>query len=169
MKIRIQLQKRTIAGTLCSLPLLTLRVRDKHGIFLDMAFRLDTGADTTTIPVAMARREGIPFQEGELSSVQGLAGLAQRFRGRIHVRIAGRDYDWPCDFLQSPAVRGQGLAGRELPSVLGRAGFLNHFAFCLDGDSLTLTRLDPWRRRWQSLWRLLSNPFVRSFKPDEPI
>ena len=48
----------------------------------------------------------------------------------IHVLVAGREYDWPCDFLESALPT---PTGRALPAVLGRAGFLEAFEACVEG------------------------------------
>jgi len=163
------LQAHTIGGVVCPFPLLTLRVRDRYGGFVPIRFRIDTGADVTTIPVTKARNDRISFREGQPGRAQGLAGVVGLFRGRIHVLIAGRGYDWPCNFLQAPAVQGQGLGGQELPPVLGRAGFLEDFAFCLDDEHFTLTRQGTWRRWWRHRCSALWSSFGLLHEPTEPL
>jgi len=149
--------------------MLTLRVRDRYGILVPIRFRVDTGADVTTMLIPFARRKGIAFREDQPGRAQGLAGVIGRFRDRIQVVIAGRDYDWPCDFLQPPATTGQGLAGQGLPPVLGRAGFLDDFAFCLGKEYLTLTRLTAWQRWWQRRLPAIWSLFGLYRKPTEPL
>lgn len=79
-------------------------------------------------------------------------------RDRIQLVIAGREYEWPCDFVDVPAAA-QGRTPDPLLSlgVLGRAGFLDEFAFSLDSSYLILTRLGPFRRwsrrQLQRLWQ----------------
>ena len=54
----------------------------------------------------------------------GLVGQTTIYRDRIHVVIAGRKHDWLCDFVKLPAASEARQQPRELPPVLGRAGFL---------------------------------------------
>jgi hypothetical protein len=58
--------------------------------------------------------------------------------------IAGRDYDWPCDFVESATDPETHRPLRELSSVLGRAGFLQEFDIRIESAHLTVRRrTDP--------------------------
>jgi hypothetical protein len=139
--------------------MVTLGVRDRYGTLANIPFRIDTAADFTTVPIALAERDGIPFRHSAPGQVQGLAGAVEKFRDRIRLVIAGREHEWPCDFVKAPSLAEPGRTLPELDSVLGRAGFLQEYAFCMDDRYLVLTRLGPlrrwWRRQVYSLWEKL--------------
>jgi hypothetical protein len=148
MKIRIRLRERTLDGIDCAYPALKLRVRDRFGLLVELLFSLDTAADFTTMPLATARREGIPYSERHPGRSRGLAGSVPKFRDRIRLQIAGREHDWPCDFVAEPAGAEPGAAEANLTPVLGRAGLLQDYAVAIDHGYLILTRLGTFRR-WQ--------------------
>jgi len=155
MTIRLPLTNREAAGIRCPYPVVKLRVRDRYGAWVDLRFRIDTQADLTTMPITLARREGIPFGTDHPGTAYGLTGAVTKFRDRVCLRIAGREHEWPCDFVTSPSPESGPLP--ELSAVLGRAGFLDEYAVALDSGFLILKRLGPWRRRWRRLlhavWR----------------
>jgi hypothetical protein len=103
MKVRIPLEERTVAGIDCPFPLVRLRVCDRFGATAAIPFRVDTAADLTAIPIDLARQQAIPFQEQVQASVVGLVGRTKKYRDRIRLVIAGREHDWPCDFVEVPA------------------------------------------------------------------
>jgi hypothetical protein len=157
MKIRIPLVKRTVAGFPCPEPVVRLWVRDRYGALAAVVFRVDSQADLTTIPIQVAEREGIPFSSNHLGTAYGLVGAIPKFRDRVRLRIAGRDHEWPCDFVTSPAPQPDSLSFPVLTPVLGRAGFLAEYAATIDSGFLVLTRLGPLRRWWRrclhAVWR----------------
>jgi hypothetical protein len=53
--------------------------------------------------------------------------------------------------------------------VLGRAGFLEAFDFCIHGDALTLTRRGSFPYWLDRICTLLSLPFVRARSSEEPL
>lgn len=147
MTIRLRLTDREIAGVRCPYPMLQLRVHDRYGGWVDLPFRVDTQADLSAIPIAIARREGIPFETVHPGTAYGLTGAVTKYRDRIPLRIEGREYEWPCDFVTSASALPEGRSRSDLSAVLGRAGFLDEYAVALDSGFLILTRLGPWRRR----------------------
>jgi hypothetical protein len=163
MKRKILLSPRHPGSNVLA-PMVTLLVRTRYGTFAPLPFAVDSGADTSALPVDLAQREGIlfPRTEAARSVATGLVGAVERYRGLIHVRLFGEEFDWPCDFLDAPPhtapiVRAYG--------VLGRAGFLGAFRFCLDDRWLTLAR----RRGALPWWRLLLPRFAREHAPDLPL
>src|SRR5438552_13821700 len=106
MKIRLKLQDRAVDGLPCPFPVVTLHVRDKHGTLAELDFRVDTQADFTVIPLAIAQRNALSFSEENRRRVLGLAGEVETFRGRVQIVLAGREHDWPCEFVKLP-VRSQ--------------------------------------------------------------
>ncbi len=114
MRARLALQERTSAGEPCPTPVVRLKVRDRYGTFADMQFRVDTQADVTAIPTRLAEREAIPFAKVREGTARGIAGRVKKYRDRIRLVIAGREHDWPCDFLE-PATDPQ--TGQPLPDL----------------------------------------------------
>jgi hypothetical protein len=157
MKERLELRPRSVQGIECPFPVVKLRVRDKYGSLAEFDFRVDTQADFTSIPVQRARREGIPFSETQEHAVIGLVGETTAYRDRVRIIIAGREHDWPCEFVQSPAPREAGQPPGELLPALGRAGFLDEYAIAVDSGFLIITRIGPIRRCVRrclhALWR----------------
>jgi hypothetical protein len=130
MKVRIPLRPRSVEGIVCPFPVVRLRVRDRYGELAELDFRVDTQTDFTTIPVATAQREFIPFSEARERMAVGLVGETTTYRDRVRIVIAGREHDWPCEFVKTPV--GPGQQPRELLPALGRAGFLEEYAISVD-------------------------------------
>jgi hypothetical protein len=143
MKARIPLLNHTSGDIACPLPCVRLRAQDRYGLFTPILFRVDTGADFTTIPIPLARRNGIPFSERDERRAIGLVGATRMFRDRFRVVIAGRTHEWPCNFIDVPA---EAAGHPSLSPVLGRAGFLDEYAFAIDSGYLIITRLGRIRR-----------------------
>jgi hypothetical protein len=169
MKRSIPLTEYWVGGIKCPLPAFTIQVRDRYGLYVPMLFRIDTAADFSTILASIARDKGLPFREHAVGRVRGLAGVVERYRDRIHVNIADREYDWPCDFLRAPVSASHETTGHTLPPVLGRAGFLDEFGFCMDPESFTLTRLGPLRRWWRQCVHRSKSAFGRYYSPEVPL
>ncbi len=150
-------------------PFVRLGVRDRYGALVEPDFRVDTQADFTSIPVATARKEHIAFSERRERRVAGLVGETTAYCDHVHVVIAGRTYDWPCDFVNTPSEREAAAQPRVLPPTLGRAGFLGEYAVHIEGEYLTITRIGPirqWLRRHQEgLWKFLG----LVHPPDRPL
>lgn len=157
--IRLHLADREVAGISCPFPVVKLRVRDRYGGWVDLLFRVDTQADFTAMPIGLAERKGIPFATAHRGIAYGLTGTVEKFRDRVCLRIAGRDHEWPCDFVTPPTALPEGRLRSELLPVLGRAGFLDEYAVTLDSGFLILTRLGPLRRWWRrclhAVWEIL--------------
>ncbi len=148
---------------------------DRYLDFIPLTFVVDTASDFSAVPVWLARRKGIDFPRSEASRgvAGGLVGRVEKYLGSIHVAVAGEEFDWPCDFLDSPAppttprTAGQIRPG-ELP-VLGRAGFLAAFAIAIDGDCLTVRRRYADRPWWYRLGRSLLPDLARPRSVNEPL
>ncbi len=157
MKARLKMWGRTVDGMACPFPVVKLRVRDQYGFLVPLTFRVDTQADLSVIPLRTAQEERIPFSEERQGHAIGLVGETTRYRDRIHVVVAGREHDWPCDFVKVPVQRATGRPHPDLLPVLGRAGFLAEYAIAVDSGYLTITRIGPIRRwlrvRLQQLWK----------------
>jgi hypothetical protein len=133
---------------------------------VDLPFRIDTQADLTTLPIITAQREGIPFATDHSGTAYGLTGAVEKFRDRVRLQIAGREHEWPCDFVASPpGVRSL----PELSAVLGRAGFLDEYAVAIDSGYLILTRLGPLRRWWRRYLHAVWQRFGLVHPTDEPL
>jgi hypothetical protein len=146
MKYRIHLVEHESWDASSPLPQVTLRVYDRYDMLANTTFRIDTGADLTTLSVSFARRHGIPFTTDAPSRARGMVGVVTSYPGEIKIVLGGREHVWPCLFVDSPT---------ELDPVLGRAGFLDEYACAIDDGFLIITRLGPVRRflrRCLHLW-----------------
>jgi hypothetical protein len=112
--------------------MLTLWVRTQTRQFADLRVRVDSGAAITTVSLGPAQGLGllIPKKTVEFQ-VETATGKARQVRhpGRITVRLAefpGREFNWPCHFLEHQGVPPQ--------PVLGLTGVLDDLRICLDGS-----------------------------------
>jgi hypothetical protein len=163
MKIRIPLQPYFVDGKAAPRPLVLLRVRSHYGDYARIPCYLDTGADVTSIPISLAEQDGIPFQRTIEVPTVGLVGRTTSFRHTVHVAIGNREYDWPCNFINTPP------GARSRTAVLGRAGFLSVFNVSIVGEHVILTRRGSFADRWERLLSLLGRPFVRQCSFNEPL
>jgi hypothetical protein len=146
-----------------------LWVRDRYGAFVPLYFRIDTQADLATIPIDIAQAEGIPFTRNHPGTSYGLVGAVAKYRDRVRLRIAGREYEWPCDFVTSPSPSPERGSLPQLLPVLGRAGFLDEYVLALDSDFLILMRLGPLRRWWRRCLQLLWESLGLIHPIEEPL
>jgi hypothetical protein len=163
MKRRLRLVSRRIANIDCDRPEVTLWVRTRYQDYARVRFIVDTAADFTGLPISLAQLEGIEFSRAVTArgTAGGLVGAVEKYLGTIQVRIAGEEFDWPCDFLELPAQLPAALPqsprhrqARAVP-VLGRAGFLAAFAIYINGDCLLIHRRYTTRPWWYRLWKKL--------------
>ncbi len=98
-----------------------------------------------------------------------MTGAVRVFRDRIRVVIAGREHEWPCDFIQPAQDPETGQPLPELQPVLGREGFLHDYAICLDSGFLTVTRLTPLRRCWRRVLHALGKRLGWVHPLDRPL
>ncbi len=164
MSIRVPLSTRTSGGALCDRALVMLRVLTQFGDYAPLSFALDTGAEFSSIPINKALENHIRFDRSRPGMVGGLLGRTQRYRGSMHVLIAGRTHVWPCHFLQTPVD-----VGEDAMPVLGRAVFREDYDFCMDDEFVTLTRRSWCRRWWRRIAGSLSRPFVTCREADDPL
>ncbi len=122
-------------------------------------------ADLTGIPVSLAEDEGIAYPRDEHSrgSAGGLVGAVNRFRGPVHLRLFGEDFTWPCDFIEASR------SSDPKYGVVGRAGFLDAFHFCIKGKYLTLQRRLDDRPLWQRLLLSLLTFWTRTRPASQPL
>jgi hypothetical protein len=132
-------------------PNVTLLTRDRYGAFVEVKFKVDTGADCSAMTAAMARGLGIPFTQANEGTAAGLVGRVKKYRGELHIRLGGVVYTLPCDFTETPEGMSDREARARFGAVLGRLGFLDHFEVALDSDYLVLTRVGRLRRCWRLL------------------
>ena len=172
MKWRLPLVRRTLGGIDCPRPEVTLWVRSRYGDYAAIQFIVDTASDFTAIPIPQAQREGIAFPQSpaQRGTAGGLLGAVEKYLGALHVRIAGEEFDWPCDFLVLPPAGPESPAARQARTapVLGRAGFLGAYAIGINGDYLTIKRrpAGPW---WRRLGRALWPGLARNHSVTEPL
>jgi hypothetical protein len=167
MKVRIPLTERTVRGTACPRPEVTIRVRSRYRDFFPMRFAIDTGADVTAILIPRADSKGIPYQKTRPGRATGMVGTAAEFRDTIRVFLAGREYDWPCNFIE--ATGALATSSRERLPVLGRAGFLDAFNFGMGDGYFVLTRRGSLYHLSDRFWSLLGRAIVRRSTAAEPL
>ena len=99
MKWRLRLVRRTLGGIDCNRPDVTLWVRSRYGDYAKIRFIVDTASDFTAIPISLAQREGIAFPQSpaQRGTAGGLLGAVEKYLGALHVRIAGEEFNWPCE------------------------------------------------------------------------
>jgi hypothetical protein len=154
----VRLARRDFGLIRCDRPEVTLWVRSGYGDYVRVRFAIDTGADLAAMPVAFADQQGIRFRRHDSGSASGLAGRARRYQDEVGLLIGGEPFVWPCLFIETPPdVEG-------VMPVLGRAGLLDTFDFCLGRATCALSRRGRWRER---LWRLW--PWRRVHGPNEPL
>lgn len=177
IKRRIPLANRRLGQHECPRPEITLWVRSRYQEYTKIHFIVDTAADFTAIPIPLAQDEGLDFTRSEAlrSSVGGLVGRVEKYLGSLHVRIAGEEFDWPCDFLMQTALPSSQVSGtsprspRRYYAVLGRAGFLAAFAIAIGGKYLTIKRWHPGRSWWRQFWSLAWLERTRYHAIDDPL
>ena len=167
MKIRLHLVDRQASGGVASpFPMVTLLVRDAHGGIVPVRFHVDTGSDCCAIPVALARKVGIPFQHSQSTPVGGMVGTTLKYRDRLRVLIGGREHTWPCEFVE---VNTSVTLPKDMPqAVLGRAGLFDEYAVAIDAGFVIITRLGPVRRvvrRWLQWWWEVTGQIHSSKEP----
>ena len=163
MKRKIRLSFRRPNDERQDCPLVRIQVRSGHADLVIVSFCIDTGADFSALPLSLALKEKITVQRSEANRgiAAGLVGKVNRYRGMLPVRLFGENFTWPCDFLDSA-----GPTSVKQYGVIGRAGFLDDFAFCLDRPYFTL------RRRysgWRWLTAALLPPWTTRHEPDQPL
>src|SRR6266403_1905856 len=94
-------------------PDVTIEVQSKYGDFVPVLFRLDTGADLTTIPIPVAEEKGLSFTKDYPGTAIGFVGIAPKYAGTLLVRISGIEYDWPCDYTERPSAPGSSEPERK--------------------------------------------------------
>ncbi len=144
-------------------PLIRLEVRTQDGDFAWLEFLVDTGADVTSISVDLAQEKQLHYDTSRQSHSAGVGGHVLHYaNAAIRFRVVGKEHNWPCNFiLQSPlAPLAQGLPARrlrQLPPLLGRAGFLTDYQVCINDTHMTLRRRGPLSILWYRLRRWWSN------------
>ncbi len=165
MKWRIELDNSRGPGIGGQRPFVIIRVRSRYGDFAEVRFCIDTGADLTVVPVHLARKLGIAYPQDEHSRGRsgGLVGAVDRYRGSVPLRLFGEDFTWLCDFIESAQ------ATDHRYGVIGRAGFLDAFHFCIKGKYLTLERRLDDRPLWQRILLSVLSPWTRTHPADQPL
>jgi len=123
--------KETSFGRLSD-PKIPVAVRGTSGVRVER-FLLDTGADFALAPRWISRFVGLDWERLPQVAIRGVeqGGLSARL-GRLPIRLAGRDIEVRCFFLDEPAKL----------FILGRADFLDHFVLTIDQPRRRIA-LDP--------------------------
>jgi hypothetical protein len=145
--------------------MVTVLVRSRYLEYAKIPFVVDSGADLIALPIPFAQQEGIAFPRSEAARGRsgGLVGAVDHYRGSIHVRPFEEEFDWPCEFLDTPAGTPRKYG------VLGRAGFARAFKACTDDKYLTLQRNYRHRPWWYRLARSLWPDWAVYHSADQPL
>jgi hypothetical protein len=123
---------------------LDLLVCDNSQVWHAHTFRVDSGAEMTTLPAALAKARGLPFPQnpipGFLVTPPGGTTPEPVRAGFIKVQVVGMDgtqYWFPCYFLGDPDVpfdpNNPPPSGPK--SLLGLTGVINNIRIGFDGTS----------------------------------
>lgn len=114
-------------------PGVTVDVLLDSGQYLPIEFILDSGADCTIAPHALAQLTGNHLSSIPDAHMTGVAGISMPcFKGNLSLRIGGEKLDVRCLFTESDST----------PFLLGRIDFFSSFEILFDGNncSIVLTK-----------------------------
>jgi hypothetical protein len=155
MIVRVPLSDSPPGRASCPCPVVTLLVGSRYGEYAKIKFVIDTGADVAAMPIELANLSGLSFQREVEGISGGLVGTTVSYRDALRVLVGRCVYEWPCNFVRTPAGR------RASTAVIGRTGFLDAFDFSISDGYLVIIRRGSvayWCRR---ICSLLVRPFVR--------
>jgi hypothetical protein len=117
-----------------------LLIKDDRGVWHQETFRVDSGAEMTTMFAPLAKQLGVPTpQHAVPNAVHAQTGLEIR-SGVLRVQVVGMDateYAFPCFFLGDPS--GPPATPISPPAVprtlLGLSGVINQLRITFDGDA----------------------------------
>ena len=101
----------------------------KSGQYLPIEFILDSGADCTIAPHALAQLTGNHLSATPDASMTGIAGISMPcFKGNLSLKIDDQKFNVRCLFTDSD----------NTPFLLGRIDFFSHFEILFDGDNCNI-------------------------------
>jgi hypothetical protein len=106
-------------------------VRSKYHEFVPLDFLVDSGANITTVSVALAKRYGIPVPKRVVAvEVRTSAGIVRQYvhPGNLTLRVpgfSGRVFVWPCHYAELPA--------NQDCILLGLSGVIDDLRIVFDG------------------------------------
>jgi hypothetical protein len=116
---------------------LELLLRDSAGVWQFALFRVDSGAEMTTLPAFTARGLDLPLPQTPIPGlIHPTTGTEMR-AGIIRAQVVGMDgteYVFPCYFLGDPsAPTPAGQSSALSINLLGLTGVVNNIRLILDG------------------------------------
>jgi hypothetical protein len=123
---------RIATGFIALKGVIEMLVRTRHHDFEPFPFRVDSGTNITSIPVAAAQQARLPIPKKtvEFEVRTAVGPIHQRVHpGHIAVRIVGfegRDFVWLCHFVEQEAS--------PPPILLGLTGVVNDLDIRFTGD-----------------------------------
>ena len=119
---------------------LVLSLRNGAGVWHNLDFRVDTGAEMTTMPAWLAKQVGLPTpirpSPGHLTGLHGVPIRSGFLRARV-VGLGPTAFVFPCYFLGDPDTPPLNPVGHLRLNLLGLAGVVNQLRFTFDGTSTT--------------------------------
>jgi hypothetical protein len=118
---------------------LDVALKDDSGNWSPETFRVDSGAEMTTMPAYRAKQLGLPMpQKAAPGAIHTQTGLEIR-SGYLRAKIVGMDqteYAFPCFFLGDPnTTPNPNTPAAAMPrNLMGLSGVVNQIRITFDGD-----------------------------------
>lgn len=134
MSIHFPYRKKIIDEGAIPLPVANLPVKTKFGVYL-IRFLVDSGADTTTLPLSLAPLFDFKATASKKSWVGGVeGGKVAAYSSQIEIGFGRKFYAVRCHFLNS-----------KVTSLLGRLDVWDEFSILFDNKKEEVV-LEPIRR-----------------------
>lgn len=142
------LTRQIVAGVECRLPILKMELQSPLG-WLPIQFNIDTGTSISIIHETEAAQARLSTPStGRRIRIRVVGGTRSGRLTTMNVRFPEhpqRVFAWPALIAESPTAAD---ARRELPSLLGLAGFLTEdFDMLIDAEHFTLFDRHSWLNR----------------------
>ena len=125
-------KKQTIFGEVCN-PQIIIQVLTQYG-YQRFIFLIDSGADCTIVPRAMARLVGINLGSQPDTLIRGAKATRRglrAYKGELKVRFAGEEFSLRCLITESDRT----------PFLLGRLDFFSKFNVTFAKDEVILEKI----------------------------
>lgn len=121
MSISFPYRKRTIEEGVIHYPVVYLPVKTKFGLYL-LRFLVDSGADTTTLPIKLAPLFGFKPTKDKKSWISGVeSGKIAAYASKIEIGFDKKFYKVRCVFVESNVI-----------PLLGRLDIWDKFSIVFD-------------------------------------
>ena len=127
-------------GTLKKAPFITVKARSKDGRRIEVDGLIDSGADNTVVPLDLAQFIGLSIS-GEQFNTKGIGGSVPVVSSKLSLVV---EKGHESHVIDLPAII-MTTADDDVPLILGRNGFFEHFhiTFKQDSERITLKKIEP--------------------------